>query len=676
MGKQSIFAYLGINTDEFQKGMGKAKTQMNGFEKAGASFAKNIGGMFAGAFAVTAVISFGKELLDVSDIQEKAQAKVAQAVKQTGGVAGKSTEELYKFASGLQEITTFGDEKILNEVTAQLLTFTNVAGEQFDRAQVAALDLATVLGGDLQSVSIQLGKALNDPVKGITALQRSGVSFSSSQKEVIKSMVATGDIASAQTLILDELNRQYGGQAEAAAKSGSGRLQQLANSWGDFKEVLGAGLRDAIYSILDAFGELWDVIKEIFAPIGELTSSFNGLGEEFSFGALLGDILSISIKGIALFLKPLVWLVQKVAEGFKYLYANSELVRTAFDYIKRGVNAIVKVFSNLGAIMSSIGNSFSHLWTAIKTMNFDGLGGKISGEFKKAFDTKPVEEHAAVIKVAAKETKTLTAEQLKAIEELNKKRKELYERWRKEDLNKAFLGTEEIKIDWDDFTLTGDKPKGLLEGIGDDIEMPDFYSELDNELNKVNLKADQTRQRIIESANAINGAFASIATGGLATLGTALGTAFAGGDLASIGAEFSSMLAGVITSLGTKLIEIGVVMSGIMDALMSGGFSNPALLIGGGIALVALGAAMKNMMGSPVGFADGGLVTGSVFANIGEGIGTNSANPEVIAPLDKLKNFINPSGGGMGGGDVQFRIEGNTLVGILNRQTKTAKFSR
>lgn len=661
MAKQSIFAYLGINTDDFQKGMGKAKNQMSGFEKAGASFAKNIGGMFAGAFAVDAIVSFGVESVKAFDESAKAQTKVSQAIKQTGGVAGKTSEELFKVAEGLQKITIFDDDKILNEVTAQLLTFTNVAGEQFDRAQVAALDLATVLGGDLQSVSIQLGKALNDPVKGLTALQRSGVSFTASQKEVIKSMVATGDIAGAQTLILDELNRQYGGQAEAAAKSGAGRLQQLANEWGNFKEVIGEGLRNALDSILNSFGDLWDVLKDLFAPIGELLGAFDSMNGEFSIGAMLGDLLTLSIKALTFMLKPMVWIIQKVAEGFKWLYENSELFRQATDFIRKSINGVIKVFGNLGAIMSAIGNSFSHLWTAIKTMNFEGLGSKISGEFTKAFETKPVEKQAEAIKVVTKEVKTLTTEQLKAIEAQKK-------------LNKLREGL--------DMSVSGVKTKGLTlkdnespmiqlqEGIK---PLPSLF---DNAMASLEQRIAQTTQRMQESANAINGAFASIATGGLATLGTALGTAFAGGDLSSIGAEFSSMLAGVITSLGTKLIEIGVVMSGIMEALMTGGFANPALLIGGGVALVALGAAMKNMMGSPVGFADGGLVTGSVFANIGEGIGTNSANPEVIAPLDKLKNFINPSGGGMGGGNVSFRIEGNTLVGILDRQQKTSKYSR
>ena len=86
-------------------------------------------------------------------------------------------------ATNLQNKTLFGDEVILKDATAQLLTFTNITGENFGRTQEAALDLATRLDGDLKSASIQLGKALNDPVANLSALSRSGIQFSEDQKK-------------------------------------------------------------------------------------------------------------------------------------------------------------------------------------------------------------------------------------------------------------------------------------------------------------------------------------------------------------------------------------------------------------------------------------------------------------------------------------------------------------
>ena len=502
------------------------------------------------------------------------------------------------------------------------------------------------------------------------------MSFTQSQKDVIKSLVASGDVAAAQTLILEELNHQYGGQAEAAANSGAGRLQQMANSWGDFKEAIGEGLNNAMLAILDSFSDLWAVIKDLFAPIGELLSSFDSLNGEMSIGTILGKAMTWMVKGLTLLLKPLVWIVRGLADAFKWLYDNSELVRTAFDYIKRGVNGIIKVFSHLGGIMSAIGNSFGHLWDAIKTMNFDGLGGKISGEFTKAFETKPVEKFEEAVKKETKTVKEQTKEQIKALEERNKKLKETYENAEKINKNLAagfgLIDGSDLVVD-----LSGVEVKNDSLWDFSDMEMPDFDAEMDSQISTVKTKFDKMREMMASSSQAIYDTLENITVQGIATIGAAMGTAMAGGDFGGIILGFAQMIGGAVSSLGQQLIALGVAELAIMDALKTFGASNPGLIIAGGIALTMIGAAMKSNMSSSIGFADGGLVTGSVFANIGEGIGTNSANPEVIAPLDKLKNFINPSqGGGMSGGDVKFRIEGNTLVGILDRQSKNTKYSR
>ena len=160
------------------------------------------------------------------DAQAKAIAQVEQGLKSTSGQVGFTSAELQKMASDLQTKTLFGDEVILKDATAQLLTFTNIAGDNFARTQKVALDLATRLDGALKSASIQLGKALNDPVANLSALSRSGIQFSADKKEVIKSLAETGQLAEAQGVILEELERQYGGSAEAAALAGTGPFTQ------------------------------------------------------------------------------------------------------------------------------------------------------------------------------------------------------------------------------------------------------------------------------------------------------------------------------------------------------------------------------------------------------------------------------------------------------------------
>lgn len=230
------------------------------------------------AFGATQLVSFGRESVELFRVQQKAIAQVEAGLKSTGEQAGFTSQQLQEMASALQKQTLFGDEVILKDATAQLLTFTNISGEQFARTQEAALDLATRLDGDLKSASIQLGKALNDPVANLSALSRSGIQFSKEQKETINALVETNRLADAQTLILDELNKQYGGSAEAAAKADGG-ITQLANAWGDAKELLGGLIVDAIkpatQGLLDFFSSITlEDVKGFISTIGRLLKVF------------------------------------------------------------------------------------------------------------------------------------------------------------------------------------------------------------------------------------------------------------------------------------------------------------------------------------------------------------------------------------------------------------------
>ena len=130
-------------------------------------------------------------------IQEKAVAQLNARIKSTGGAAGLTSKELQKMASALQKVTTFGDEAT---IAAQgiLLTFTKIGRDAFPLALKAVQNMSIAMGVDLKSAALQVGKALNDPILGVTALQRSGIQFTKSQKDVIKSLVETGEIRLAE----------------------------------------------------------------------------------------------------------------------------------------------------------------------------------------------------------------------------------------------------------------------------------------------------------------------------------------------------------------------------------------------------------------------------------------------------------------------------------------------
>ena len=184
--------------------------------------------------------------------QEQALAAVADGIRRLGDETTLTTAGLQEMAAGLQQVTTFGDETILR-LQSLLLTFRNIDGSQFERVTEAALDMATAIGQQPRDAALQLAKALEDPIQGLTALRRSGTVFSAAQTDVIRKLHETGRAAEAQSLILDELERQYGGAARAARDTLAGSLAALRNAFGDLFEVAEDGtsaVREAVEELI------------------------------------------------------------------------------------------------------------------------------------------------------------------------------------------------------------------------------------------------------------------------------------------------------------------------------------------------------------------------------------------------------------------------------------------
>lgn len=227
--------------------LAEIRQQSNGI-KSGLSKISFAALLAGAALAIRSFIRMGIEMVKLYDIQAKADAQLKATLKSTSEAAGRSFEDLKKQASDLQKITLFGDEQTQG-AQAILLTFTKVREEVFDKSIPLIQDYATVLKTDLNSAALQVGKALNDPVKGIAALGRAGVQFTAEQKNMINSMVAVGDIAGAQKVILGELETQFKGSAEAAAKAGLGGFQQLKNRLSDVKEGFGLLIANGLQRI-------------------------------------------------------------------------------------------------------------------------------------------------------------------------------------------------------------------------------------------------------------------------------------------------------------------------------------------------------------------------------------------------------------------------------------------
>lgn len=205
----------------------------------------------------------------ITDAREAAKinAQTEATIKSMGNVAGVTSQHVQDFAASLSAAagkSLFGDSQI-QESTNLLLTFSEIKGSTLDLATVLTTDLAQALGGAPRDHAMMLGKALNDPIKGITALGKAGLTFSQEQKDVIRALVETGDIAGAQKIILEELNKQVGGSAAAAAAADGG-WAQFNDRMGEAKETMGA-------AVLPLLGILAGFLNDQILPVVESTAA-------------------------------------------------------------------------------------------------------------------------------------------------------------------------------------------------------------------------------------------------------------------------------------------------------------------------------------------------------------------------------------------------------------------
>jgi lambda family phage tail tape measure protein len=233
-------------------------------------------GVAVGLGAIAGVIAAG---LPQFAEAERMALRLEQVLRATGHASGLTAREIRTLADETER-ATFATAEEVQEAAAVLATFRSVQGDTFRQTLVLAQDLSAVFGQSLTSSVTQLGKALEDPIQGISALRRVGVSFSATQREMIEGMVRAGDIASAQRLILETLAKQVGGAGAAEASGLAGAFDRAKDAVGNFLEgiVEVTGIAGTTEAALERIaGGIERVNDDLFTdqPIGEQVVAAN-----------------------------------------------------------------------------------------------------------------------------------------------------------------------------------------------------------------------------------------------------------------------------------------------------------------------------------------------------------------------------------------------------------------
>jgi hypothetical protein len=258
------------------KGVRDAQQQLGNLGKGlGVAFAA-VSAAVIGAGA--AVAGFASKAVDAAENVRQADNRLGQVAKSMGLFGSQTqavTNRLIELAEA-NEVNLAIDAETIKLTQSKLLTFKELAGSAdeaggaFDRATMAALDLAAAGFGSAETNATQLGKALQDPIKGLTALTRSGVTFTKQEKENIKTLVESGQTLKAQDLILQAIETQVGGTAQATAKASDKMKLAFENVYETVGEALLPVFDELTTEVTALTPEIADALTPVMANLAEV----------------------------------------------------------------------------------------------------------------------------------------------------------------------------------------------------------------------------------------------------------------------------------------------------------------------------------------------------------------------------------------------------------------------
>lgn len=307
---------LGLNSAEFTSGLTKSEYQAKKSLDAIAASARRTNQLIGAAFGGITFGAIFDKFIDNTRNAERAQTQLAVVLKSTGQAAGYTQKQLNEMAAAFAQKSTFSVDEITDAQTT-LTAFTGIVGTQYVAALQSAVDMATRMGMSASQAAETVGRALDKPSKGMASLSRMGFNFREDQRKLAERLEATGQVAKAQQIVLDELVTTYGGAAEAARNTFGGALDALKNQ-----------VSDLMTGDSGALPPLTQMINDLTTTLGPAAQSTRDLG--WAFDDLTGKDVT-------------TWL-DDVVLGLSYVVDSA-------IFVIKSINA---VGSSFGAVMADV----------------------------------------------------------------------------------------------------------------------------------------------------------------------------------------------------------------------------------------------------------------------------------------------------------------------------------
>src|SRR5581483_1718422 len=346
-GLKRGFAEVGQGAQESEGVFARLEGKLSGIGTSGVAAAAGFAGV------ATSVVAFATEAVKRLGEEQVAAAQTAAAIMSTGDASNVTAAHVHTLAESLGKLSGV-DHEVIQSGENLLLTFTSIkngvgaGNDVFDQATKAALNMSVALGEDMTAASMQLGKALNDPIGGMIALHRVGVQFTDDQKKAIAAFVASGDTMSAQKVILAELNKEFGGSAEAYGKTLPGAIGKAKTAIADWSASVAQDALPAIETFVSKVVEIGKVVGPTLvaalSKVGDVIVSVGRFAKEhagFIYGyAAAWAALNVAAAGV------LAWRTAVAVFG---------VIASKVDLVITSVRVLALEMGTLNLAMSTLG---------------------------------------------------------------------------------------------------------------------------------------------------------------------------------------------------------------------------------------------------------------------------------------------------------------------------------